>query len=353
MKADAAREIGSEFHWVGSPPEPCIRWHEPSAWFALGRGALQGICQKHRSGARGSVLHVPDYFCPEVVKSLRRAGIPLKSYADEPRWPHPHWDSLKPQKGDMVLVVNYFGVRSGRFWDAWLSGKRGVVTIEDHTHDPVSEWALTSRADYAFASLRKTLPIPDGAILWSPRARALPEPQQGGGLLGSALKLTAMVLKKSYLAAQHPDLSLKAIFRRLQVDGEAAMTEATAAGLSPWTRPVLSRGFPKNWRRKREANVWRILKLGAPWTQAKPLFDSWPHGHCPFNPVLLCSSEAARETLRLRLLRADIYATVHWPLNPPVSDHALDLSRRILTIPLDQRYDVADVDRIVSLIKLA
>ena len=76
-------------------------------------------------------------------------------------------------KNDVVLAVNYFGVRAGEPWQQWRE-KHACVLLEDHSHDPVSGWAQSSRADYAFSSLRKTMPVPDGAILWSPLGHPLP-----------------------------------------------------------------------------------------------------------------------------------------------------------------------------------
>ena len=67
----------------------------------------------------------------------------------------------------MVVGVNYFGVREAEPWQAWRE-RTECILVEDHAHDPASAWATTSTADYAFSSLRKTLPVPDGAILWSP-----------------------------------------------------------------------------------------------------------------------------------------------------------------------------------------
>ena len=75
-----------------------------------------------------------------------------------------------------MLAVNFFGIRKGKAWQDWLSQHKDIILIEDHTHDPFSTWAQQSTAHYAMASLRKTLPIPDGAILWSPQKMSLPKP---------------------------------------------------------------------------------------------------------------------------------------------------------------------------------
>ena len=64
------------------------------------------------------------------------------------RWPEPNWKSLLPDKHDLVMAVNYFGVRTKEPWERWRS-RHDCIVLEDHSHDPVSSWALTSTADYA------------------------------------------------------------------------------------------------------------------------------------------------------------------------------------------------------------
>ena len=48
---------------------------------------------------------------------------------------------------------------------SWHREHPSIVLIEDHIHDPLSDWSQSSNADYAVASLRKTLPVPIGAML--------------------------------------------------------------------------------------------------------------------------------------------------------------------------------------------
>ena len=57
-----------------------------------------------------------------------------------------------------------------------------------------------------------------------------------------------------------------------------------------------------------------------------------------------------RDRYRDQLISQDVYAQIHWILDPDTAPYALDLSRRILTIPLDQRYGPEDVDRIASML---
>ena len=58
--------------------------------------------------------------------------------------------------------------------------------------------------------------------------------------------------------------------------------------------------------------------------------------------------------LREYLIENKVYAAIHWKqLNKGFNsgdDDAIGLSSRILTIPLDQRYTIDDVDRVVKLL---
>ena len=350
MSQNQPWEIGSEFHWTGLPEGPFIPWPQPRVWFASGHDAVLAIWYQYSSHSRSKTLLVPDYFCPETTALWRRAGIRMHHYADDPRWPHPDWDTLSPMPGDLVLAVNYFGVRTGSAWQAWHGAHESVVLIEDHTHDPLSNWALNSKADYAFASLRKTFPVPDGALLWSPRQHPLPPEPQNQNWSGSALKFAAMIWKREYLASCKESPATKDTFRDFQIEGEKMLSESRDLSISPWSRALLEAGFPKRWRQQREKNVRLFLDLMAGQNGIKPLFVNWPTDHCPFNAVLMFPSETRREAFRSGLIAASIYPPIHWMPMSEASTRSLDLSRRILTIPLDQRYGSQDVHRIASIL---
>ncbi len=340
-------ELGSEFHWPGIPQGPFLKWPEPHIMFASGRASLLSIFQILQNDF-SKTLFVPDYFCQEVATWWVEQGIIIKRYTDGPHLAEPVWETLAVSKGDAVLSVNYFGVRDGNIWDRWRETNDGVLLIEDHSHDPVSGWALSSKADFAFASLRKTFPVPDGGILWSPKGLPLPDEPACSDWRGSALKLAAMILKKEYLEGK--DDHVKEIFRSYQVEGEFFIGESQSVAISPWSRFLLSFGYPIGWRESREENVRTFLDLIDRSTIAEPLFTNWPMNHCPFNAVLLFSSKAIRDKFRLRLIDAHIYPTVHWELSNSTSPDIRGLSGRILTFPVDHRYAKNDINRVAEVI---
>src|SRR5438876_1409649 len=149
-------EVGGFFEACEASQGETVPWPQPNVFFALARYVVPGLL---RVNSRTRRLWIPDYFCPDVIQHWS-ALIETVPYRDDPRWPEPNWKSLQPDKRDLVVAVNYFGVRTKEPWEHWRS-RHDCILLEDHSHDPVSSWALTSTADYAFSSLRKSMPITD------------------------------------------------------------------------------------------------------------------------------------------------------------------------------------------------
>jgi len=157
-----------------------------------------------------------------------------------------------------------------------------------------------------------------------------------------------MILKNEYL--QTGDESAKKVFREFQMEGDEALSASHEAMISPWSRFLLSFGYPALWRDQREKNVRFLHNLMQAEPTVQPLFSSWPAHHCPFNTLILFPSTEKRQECRSKLITAGIYPAVHWELSPTASVKSLDLSRRILTIPADQRYDAEDLQRVATVL---
>ncbi|MBI82437.1 MAG: hypothetical protein CMJ81_04505 [Planctomycetaceae bacterium] len=346
------KELGSEFAWPGPVEQPLLAWPRPHVLLGLGRSAVLTLL-RHVAPA-GATLHVPSFFCPSVIDFWRRSGISLFTYSDHPGQAQPDWSTLNAREGEWVLAMNYFGVRDANRWNAWKGSHPGVQVIEDHTHDPLSRWAMHSTADYAFASLRKTFPAPDGALLWSPLGKPLPCEPVCGPCHGSALKLAGMILKREFLAGscrREPD---RTVFRDFETSGESLLQSKGMLPVSPWSRVLLESGYPLSWRTRRLSNVQEFCRrfeqdLPAN-SRVSLLFSQWPEGHCPLNPVLVFCDEQQRERARAGLIGERVFTPVHWQLGAGAGPVGYGLSKRLLTIPLDHRAGPADVLRVVDVI---
>lgn len=336
-------EIGSHFHWPGLPGPgevPAVPWSS-GVQLSSGRDALRLAFDVGVENLGWRRLWVPEYFCQQVVAALVRPGLDLLAYADHPL--RRTLDLPDVQPGDVILVMNYFGLREG----GRRPSRDDVGVIEDHSHDPTSPWAATSTADFCVASLRKTIPLPDGGVLWSPLGHPLPPapdltPQRERT---AATKLEAMILKSMYLDGHPID---KAAYRALAERGERGLAIPAVSAMSPVARAILA-SFPIDaWRRARAANhaalVSRLAGLG--WGR---VLGPASRDGVPFSCILVADSPELREQVRRHLVEARIYPAVLWPLERPVvavGEEARDLSRRMQSIPCDARYGTEDMQRI-------
>lgn len=349
-------EVGSEFDWsndfISRVGEAA---HLPSDYelFSTGCASLFGLekilNQKRDKKLR---LHLPCFFCMEAASKLAKA-FQICWYRDLPTQKYPDFDTLNVSGGDLVLAVNLFGIKSGQVWQDWLKSHDNVILVEDHSHDPFSTWALQSKADYAMASLRKTLPIPDGAIIWSGKNLSLPKASKSESD-GAYKRLSAMLLKRAYLNGGNVS---KNTYRQLEIESQDSLDDVENDRISTFSANVLSSLDVKQFRERREANIKHFLNLALSEQHNKwqPLFSFWENGSVPFNSIIVCENREIRDFLRKYLISNSIFPPIHWPQpgNGMTSKdlEAIDLSNRILTIPTDQRYSLDDVSRVVMIIK--
>ncbi|MGA7559009.1 MAG: hypothetical protein WCF61_04610 [Terriglobales bacterium] len=334
------------FHWEDDFTPPLWSFPEPAIYYMMCRHAIAALCAAQPNRP---VLWLPTFFCPEVARFCGNVAL-IREYRDDCRWPEPDWKSLQPAPNDLVLAVNYFGVRSIEPWRDWM-GRHGCILVEDHTQDPFSAWALESVASYAVCSLRKTLPVPDGAMLWSPLGLPLPAEPAAGDWRGSVLKFGAMLYKRHYLEGTVA-ANTKLRFREWQLKGERELSEAPLCAISPISQAMLSSGVPKRWRERRVENAGLLLQALASWDFAKPTFREWPDGHAPFDVPFVFPSRSERDHCQHFLQQHEIFCPVEWPCDTP-DTVAIDLSSRILSFPIDHRYTRGDIERIATAVLAA
>ncbi|WP_433825785.1 hypothetical protein ACQP2E_27190 [Actinoplanes sp. CA-015351] len=340
-------EIGSEFHWdpavllsaeQGGPPGwlPAQR-----SLFATGCGALSELLRLLAPAGR---LHVPSYFCMGVAEALSER-IPITWYRHLPDGRGPRWETLRVADGDVVLAQNLFGRENGGSWGAWIRAHPGIPVIEDHSHDPFSDWAQNSEAAYAIASLRKTLPLPDGGLLWSPQGLSLPRPS-GPESSGSHLKLAAMLIKAAWLEGRPID---KEHFRALQQQGEHDLRGSSGPACA-FTRAALPLLDVAGLREASARNARELAGLLFTRTQGLKIV-----GDGPFRLQLECASMEARDALQAHLAGNRIYAPVHWRQDRNrlwSGDHeAAELADRMLTLPADHRCGPGDLSRMAEVVR--
>ena len=334
-------EFGSDFHYI--QPSSCggntLRDFFPSAnYYADGRQALIDL---YRSQG-WQRLWVPEYFCYDVIASLKEAGLELRFYADYPE--NNDNDNLNHnfRPGDALLRVNYFGMRGYRSTEKLM-----VPVVEDHTHDLICDWAMKSTADWCIASLRKSLPVPEGGMLWSPLGLKLPKApvvsEENEKI--AALRWGAMKLKARYLAGEDVE---KAAFRAGFVDTEEYFDRADVCALDTGSQEFLKSFDIRDWYNRKWEN-WKLLcdikKDGVRVLQPEN------RGCYPFSLILVFTAGEERDRVRKALIEKQIYPAILWNVPETSDGEVFIFSRGMLSIHCDARYTKEDILQMKSIIE--
>ena len=222
-----------------------------------------------------------------------------------------------------------------------------VPVVEDHTHDLIGGWAMNSHADWCIASLRKSLPIPEGGMLWSPVGLPLPEAPKVSeeNERIAAIRWEAMRMKARYLAGEDVE---KATFRAGFVDTEEYFDRADVCALDRESSEYLKSFDIRGWYNKKYEN-WELLrdikKEGVKVIRPEDL------GCYPFSLVLLFDSSDERDRVRRELIAHQIYPAILWTIpHCPADGEVFTFSRGMLSIHCDARYTKEEILQMRSIL---
>jgi hypothetical protein len=330
-----------------------LPWLSEASLFQSGSEALVALVRWGSRRHGWQRVWLPSYYCPEVptaLLALAAEGVELCAYADHTLTACADVEGIPATPGDVVVVVNQLGIRSAP--DVAAVAHRGAVVVEDHSHDLGSGWARGSRAHYAFASLRKTLPIPDGGAVWSPRRQELPpEPLGTDDRAGPAAeRLAAALLRRQERAGSVDD---RMRFLALARSAARQTDPPPRPRISPVSRALLPHMPTAAWRERRRLNFEILLREAHPPRGAHVLLPS--AGGVAFAFTVVFDAEVGRERAERALVERAMVPTVLWPLDPSRGRGAgpadAGLSRRILSIHCDQRYDEEDMHRLAGILR--
>lgn len=258
-------------------------------------------------------------------------------------------ETLVVSKAQVVLVHGYFGFNTLKGFNDIIEKyrKKGVLFIEDITQCLYSEFpALTS--DYTVGSLRKWGPLPDGGYAVCREGRFLNKPYDYDEKLEKE-KLDAAFLKYLYL---HEDKGNKQEFLSKFQTAEKILDEETKFyKISPSTVKVQNGLDVDELKRKRRENYSYLYEQIK---ELKSCHIITPKLDKDAVPLYFAIFSKERKELQEKLRDKCIYAPIVWPKPDNIShvcDEAEKLYHNILCLPIDQRYDLDDMERMVSHLK--
>ena len=356
------REIGSNF-WLnpnkvlidvplGTPAQFNCNG-EDYVWLSTGRSAIRYVIQtiENRFPGINKVAVLPSYTCDTVFLPFLKAGYQVFYYSvgsDLTATSESIRQVAYECNASIVLFHRYFGFDTldshiNHFCDEMR--RLGKFTIEDCTQCLYSDFDR-STADFLVGSIRKWAGTPDGGFAVCREGVFGTKPQEPDRQLETA-KIEASYAKYRYLFENVGDKSEMLAMYRSAEDILDRQTDVFA--ISETTSKVQANLDVEYLKRKRREN-YDILRTSLK-SSVQPLF-SFIHGsEVPlYFPILVKN----RVSLQKYLVENAVYAPVVWPkdeIQPIVDKGAEYAYEHLLCIPIDQRYDADDMNRIVDLIK--
>lgn len=336
-------EFGSDFHTFDYPKggKSLLENFPESNLYASGRQALLALAIA-RDWKR---LWIPSYFCEDTLNSICRCGIELCKYKISPKnKPDDLIKNIPVKDSDGLLVVNYFGVFENRD----LSNVHCEI-VEDHTHNLIGDWALNSHSDWCIASLRKTLPIADGGMLWSPKHHDLPIKPIKDTAVEAVMsrRYNAMNLKHEYLNGLIID---KEEYLKLYSDTEEEFDRLPISLISKASFQIVNNLDIKFWYDVKYRN-WKFLYENLKDVKSVNILKPENHTDCPFSLILIFQNGEKRNKVRSSLISRSVYPAILWTIKDETDARAQVFGDRMLSIHCDGRYSLNDMSKLLSMIK--
>jgi len=292
---------------------------------------------------RPQTVWLPSYLCAAVADACVAANAATAFYPVDAHLRIAPSAFARVRRGDMVVVIDYFGFPHPPAIFRALR-RAGAVVLEDASQAMFSA-GVGRWADFVAYSPRKFVGVAEGGILALRRGRSATvtlarPPARWLRTARDAIRArTRFDASRTRATAGWFRLFQKA--EHGQPLGAYAMTMETERCLRRLDVGAIAAA--------RRRNYTTLLRTLSP----RAVFPALPAGVVPLGFPIRLASEDARERLRLDLIDERIFPPVHWRLGGVVPrrfgpSHAL--AKTILTLPCDQRYGPADMRRIASVV---
>lgn len=334
-------EFGSDFHMIDDfyGEKSIVSFYPDSQFLANGRQCVLWLIKYYKWRR----IWIPSYFCYEVVDAIKNAPIEVAFYEDSPLADDTYSISkIDFKKGDVLLRVNFFGLRGFR-----SNVDIPIPVIEDHSHDLIGEWAQKSDADWCIASLRKTIPIPEGGILWSPKGLFFENVfqcvEENESL--AQKRWRGMELKKSYLQEIIND---KNCFRNLYLDTEKEFERLPISCIDHRSLEYISSFDVVAWYLQKSKNQKLLSRMELSYFK---ILNAENHKCNPFSCVLLFEDKEGRDQVRENLIKRCVYPAILWTIPSSQSIEIQSIGDRILSVHCDGRYSEKDMKELKQIIE--
>lgn len=327
--------------------------------FSSGRAALKRLLNEINPE---SPVLLPSYLCGSLLQPFIELDIPYTFYQVNYRF---NIDTelltkkLNTKNYSLILCIDYFGFVNTELFNVIRRVAGDLTVVEDCTHlslVPALLGEYNYRGDYIFGSLRKTLPVPDGGFILKNKSIALSPPSSHFSEFCS-LKYIAKTMRYLYIHSGHNDTVMEQFYMKQLQNSELLLdSEIETCGMSDISRLLLVHMDFRSVFLLRRENYKHLLGL----------FNNTPriadYVFIPFNAIYdfdmpymfpIFVLRVSRNSVRNKMAEKNIYTSIIWNLPQQLqnvdNEESIRVSETILCLPIDQRYNIDDINYLFDL----
>ena len=295
-------------------------FHQNALPLNTGRNAFEYILRANQY----QKVFIPYYSCNVLFEPIIKLKLEIEYYSLDENL-EPVFDYTIIQEKDAFLYINYFGLK-----DSFITSHSFLIPnlIIDNSQ---SFYSMPQPNIDTFYSVRKFFGVPDGAYVYSNKH------------LNNHLDLDVSENRISYLLKRR-NISAEAGYPDF-IENEHRLNHLPILRMSTYTTNVCSQLNYEESARKRKINYQYFEHHLGPSNLTKLLWDK--------NQIPLCYPYlSTNNNLRSELNKSMVYNPTYWP-----NLKILDLQEtekqyleHCLFLPIDQRYDIGDMEYIKQLI---
>jgi len=354
------KEIGSnffEYSLYNNNLSEKIWWQKDEfykQYFKSGRNAIKAFCQLFNHSKRKVLL--PAYTCETVVQPFMDENWEIQYYEinkDLSINIESIRNILKNFECDVLYCQSYFGFPTHLNAKSFFTElkKQGIVIVEDITQSVLTENRLEI-ADYYIASLRKFLAIPDGGVLIAHKKI------QELKVLDADINITdvalnAFKLKETYFRKGNIELKEEFRSRYVELNKLISVNDGLYA-ISPISYKIFNSADYKWIVNCRFLNYKYLFENLSDLEFLTPILELKNESEVPLFFPLYLSDKVDRKEFQGYMAEDSIYCPIIWPIPSGLDLHSETseyIYKHIICIPIDQRYDMNDMSRVVEKIR--
>ncbi len=328
-------------------------------------------------GVKDKTCFLTSYLCDSILQPFNELNLNVKFYR--------HDDPLIPRLGNIkdsvILIIDYFGVEavSNNKIQELLDQGNSVILDISHSILNQNRFSIQDQNLYIISSLRKIFPIPDGGIIYYNKDKFATTDKFP---VNYEKKLEAMLLRGFYLENfnlkrstpqdddEKLDSMLEDFYSKKPVGIKQNLEEIKRYYLSlhyeyeldkykqeskPQNIPSLSLHILNNISISRiiEKRFENLIFLYENIKNKNLFLFNLEDIKSPFILPLRFDSETDRDKMKNLLIENAIFPPVLWDLEKYVPEkfaYERDLGKKILTIPIDQRYSPKILSKVVDVL---